>query len=67
MRRQTLYFPRKDGKLSAGFGPWEEVTWWEGETDFERAANVLHYRGYDLHELDPASMGKSGDDLGTDP
>jgi hypothetical protein len=28
LRRQTLYFPTGDGKLSEGFDPWEEVTWW---------------------------------------
>ena len=54
--RQTLFFPTGDGKLSEGFGPWEEVTWWAGEADPDRAANVLHYRGYDLHKLDPATM-----------
>ena len=30
LRRQTLYFPTGDGKLSEGFDPWEEVTWWAG-------------------------------------
>jgi hypothetical protein len=30
LRRQTLFFPTGDGRLSEGFGPWEEVTWWEG-------------------------------------
>jgi hypothetical protein len=57
LRRQTLFFPTGDGRLSEGFGPWEEVTWWEGETDPERAARVLHYRGYDLHRRDPAELG----------
>jgi hypothetical protein len=33
LRRQTLFFPTGDGRLSEGFGPWEEVTWWEGEAD----------------------------------
>jgi hypothetical protein len=41
LRRQTLFFPTGDGNLSAGFGPWEEVTWWEGETDPEQAAAGL--------------------------
>jgi hypothetical protein len=36
------------------------VTWWEGETDPERAAIVLHYRGYDLHQRDPADLGTPG-------
>jgi hypothetical protein len=60
LRRQTLFFRTGDGKLSAGFGPWEQVTWWEGEADRERAAIVLHYRGYDLHQLDPAGLDSSG-------
>ena len=64
LRRQTLYFPTGGDKLSPGFGPWEQITWWEGEADSERAARVLHYRGYDLHKLDPASMSKPDDDLG---
>jgi hypothetical protein len=38
-----------------------QVTWWEGEADPERAAIVLHYRGYDLHLLDPADPDSSGD------
>jgi hypothetical protein len=33
---------------------------WEGETDPERAAIVFHYRGYDLHQLDPADLGSPG-------
>jgi hypothetical protein len=49
-----------DGSLSEGFGPWEEVTWWEGETDPQRAAIVLHYRGYDLHQRDPADLDTPG-------
>lgn len=28
------------GELSPGLGPWEQVTWWQGETDCERAASV---------------------------
>jgi hypothetical protein len=39
LRRQTLYFPTDGGKLSPGFGPWEQATWWEGEADSERAAD----------------------------
>jgi hypothetical protein len=61
LRRQTLFFPTGDGQLSAGFGPWEEITWWAGEADPGRAASVLHYRGYDLHKLDPASMSEPAD------
>jgi hypothetical protein len=61
LRRQTLFFPTGDGQLLAGFGPWEQVTWWEGEADPDRAAIVLHYRGYDLHQLDPADLSSSGD------
>ena len=60
LRRQTLFFPTGDGSLSEGFGPWEEVTWWEGETDPQRAAIVLHYRGYDLHQRDPGGLGTPG-------
>ena len=37
-----------------------KVTWWDGEADPERASIVLHYRGYDLHQLDPADPGSSG-------
>ena len=62
LRRQTLFFPTGDGKLSEGFGPWEQVTWWAGEADPDRAANVLHYRGYDLHKLDLATMTGPPDD-----
>ena len=51
-------FPTGDGNLSAGFGPWEELTWWEGEADPERAAIVLHHRGY-TYQLDPADLGSS--------
>jgi hypothetical protein len=60
LRRQTLFFPTGDGNLAEGFGPWEEVTWWEGETDPERATIVLHYRGYDLQQRDPADLGTRG-------
>jgi hypothetical protein len=65
LRRQTHYFSTGSGKLSPGFGPRKQVIWWEGEADSERAAKVLSYHGYDLHKLDPASMSKPGDDLGT--
>lgn len=60
LRRQALFFPAGDGNLAEEFGPWEEVTWWEGETDPERTAIVLHYRGYDLHQRDPADLGTPG-------
>ena len=36
------------------------MTWWEGEIDPEWAAIVLHYRGYDLHQRDPADLGTRG-------
>ena len=39
----------------------------DGEADSEWAVRVLCYRGYDLHKLDPASMGQRGDDLRTGP
>ena len=67
LRRQTLFFSTGDGSLSEGFGPWEEVAWWEGETDPQRAAIVLHYRGYDLHQRDPADLGTPQRDSPANP
>jgi hypothetical protein len=31
-----------------------------GEADPERAASMLHQRGYDLYQLDPADLGSPG-------
>lgn len=53
LRRYSNFVTTGNGRLSAGHGPWEEVTWWAPESDPERAARVLHYRGYDLHKRLP--------------
>lgn len=60
LRRQTLFFPTGDGSLSEGFGPWEEVTWWEGETDPQRAAIVLHYAATTCISAIPGALGTPG-------
>jgi hypothetical protein len=54
LRRYSKSLAAADGKLTPGHGPWEEVSWWTPERDPERAAQVLHHRGYDLHKQDSA-------------
>jgi hypothetical protein len=55
LRRPTQYTTTPEGGLKPGFGPWEEVPWWNSDvTDPHNAAGILHYRGYDLHRRDPA-------------
>jgi hypothetical protein len=54
LRRYSRFVSAPDGKPTPGHGPWEEVSWWTPERDPQRAARVLHYRGYDLHKLDIA-------------
>lgn len=54
LRRYSKFIATADGNLAPGHGPWEEVSWWTPERDPERAAQVLHYRGYDLHQQDVA-------------
>jgi hypothetical protein len=58
LRRPTQYATTPAGGLKPGFGPWEKVPWWNSETDPQRAAGILHYRGYDLHKRDPADPGQ---------
>jgi hypothetical protein len=62
LRRPTLYTTAAGG-LKPGFGPWEEVPWWKTDvTDPERAARILHYRGYDLHKREPADPSQPRND-----
>lgn len=46
---------RADGVVLRGYGDrverWEEVSWWPGEIDPHRAAQLLHARGYELSDL----------------
>jgi len=67
LRRYSRYFSAPGGKLIPGHGPWEEVSWWTAERDVERAARVLHYRGYDLHQLDTARDREQGEPTTGEP
>jgi hypothetical protein len=56
LRRQTL-FSRRGRQPLRGVRPLGRGHVVGGQTDPERAAIVLHHRGYDLHQRDPAGLG----------
>ncbi|QFG22543.1 hypothetical protein [Actinomadura sp. WMMB 499] len=45
---------RADGVLLRAYRDhlenWQEVSWWPGEADPDRAARLLHSRGYELRD-----------------
>ena len=47
------------GQVTWKYGPWDEVSWWTGETDPQQAVALLKSRRYDLSEHDPVPIDKS--------
>jgi hypothetical protein len=46
------------GQVTWKYGPWDEVTWWTGETNPQQAVALLKSRGYDLLKHDPVPIDK---------
>jgi len=49
----------RTGQFTWNFQPWEQVTWWTGETNPQQAIAILKCRGYDLCEPDPIPIDES--------
>ena len=47
------------GQVTWKYGPWDEASWWTGETDPQRAVALLKSRGYDLLKHDPVPIDRS--------
>ena len=47
------------GQITWRYGPWDQVSWWTGETGPQQAVALLKSRGYDLLKHDQVPIDKS--------